>query len=102
MTLSTPPDGHDLSPSEVDLSTIFIGREQQLDLFHLYIDRWRKIISASTDVQITATPSPNNKIKSLVILLYGRGGFGKSTLLQRYHEIALTHDQKFIVSKIVD
>jgi len=102
MTLSTSPDDHDLSPSEVDLSTIFIGREQQLDWFHFSIDRWRKIISASTDVQITTTPSPTNKIKGLVILLYGRGGFGKSTLLQRYHEIALTHDQKFIVSKIVD
>src|SRR2546421_477380 len=74
-------DGH-FSP-DFDLGQIFIGREQQLDLFDLYLNRWKRLMAAtpvSGDL-VTIAPNPNNKIQGLVVLLYGRGGFGKSTLL---------------------
>ena len=37
--ISYEDDGH-LSP-DLDLSQIFIGRDQQLDLFDLYLNRWK-------------------------------------------------------------
>jgi len=66
-----------------DLGRIFIGREQQLDLFKIYLDRWQqRMFNADPDEGIVTTaPSPYNKIEGLVVQLYGRGGFGKSTLL---------------------
>ncbi len=79
--------------------------EQQLDLFQLYLDRWKRLMATpavATSTQVTTAPSPNDKIQGLVVLLYGRGGFGKSTLLKRYREIALEPDRKFTVSRIVD
>src|SRR6266702_554184 len=51
---------------------------------------------------VTTAPNPNNNIQGLVVLLYGRGGFGKSTLLKRYREMALEQDWRLAVSKIVD
>ena len=88
-----------------DLSQIFIGREPQLDLFDLFLTRWKRLIaSAQTapDIRVTAAPSPNNKISGLVVQLYGRGGFGKSTLLKHFYEIAREPDRHLTVSKIVD
>src|SRR5207245_803860 len=103
MTSHTPPeDGRSLG---FDLSNIFIGREHQIDLFHLYLDRWPKLMktdSSNADTQATAVPSPNNKIQGLVVLLYGRGGFGKSTLLNHYYAIAGEPERHLVVSKIVD
>ncbi len=89
---------------DFDLSQIFIGREQQLDLFDLYLNRWKKLMVATSvsGEPLTIAPNPNNKIQGLVVLLYGRGGFGKSTLLKRYHEMALEQDWHSKVSKIVD
>ena len=51
---------------------------------------------------ITIAPSPNNKLQGFVALLYGRGGFGKSSLLKRYREHALAATPKIVVSEIVD
>src|SRR6266487_3611840 len=105
MTSHTPPEDSRLPSLGFDLSSIFIGREQQLDLFHLYLDRWQKLMKSTlsnTDTLMTAAPSPNNKIQGLVVLLYGRGGFGKSTLLNRYDAIAREPERHLIVSKTVD
>ena len=87
-----------------DLSYIFIGRQQQLDLFEIYLNRWKKLIldTKPNERLVAAAPSPNNKIQGLVVLLYGRGGFGKSTLLKHYHDMALELDRNLTVSKIVD
>ncbi len=94
-----------------DLSYVFIGREQQLDLFKIYLDRWQQhmFAAAPDDSIVTTAPSPNNKIQGLVVLLYGRGGFGKSTLLRRYCGTVLAEKQKLLpgqsavtVSSIVD
>src|SRR6266567_1833260 len=87
-----------------DLITIFIGREQQLDLFKLYLDRWKQLMANASPIEpsVTTSPSPNNKIQGLIVLLYGRGGFGKSTLLKHYRDIVLADNQKFIVGEIVD
>jgi hypothetical protein len=87
-----------------DLSDIFIGREQHLDLFELYLNRWKTLMfnSVLDDALITTPPSPYNKIQSLVVLLYGCGGFGKSTLLRRYHDISLQENRNFAVGNIVD
>src|SRR6266516_7677731 len=85
-----------------DLSQIFIGREQQLDLFQIYLNRWKqRMFNAEPDCDlIVAAPSPDNKIQGLVILLYGRGGFGKSTLLRRYRKITLEENENPLLSKI--
>jgi len=91
-----------------DLGKIFIGREQQIDFFEIYFNRWRDLVfEAETDDTLTTPPSPNNKIQGLVVLLYGRGGFGKSTLLKRYRAIGQdtsqgTRSDKVITSEIVD
>ena len=34
-----------------DLSQIFIGRQQQLDLFEIYLHRWKQFILAATSDQ---------------------------------------------------
>src|SRR6266702_3187554 len=105
MTSPTLSTDNNPFPTNFDLSQIFIGREQQLDLFQLYLDRWKRLMATpavATSTQVTTAPSPNDKIQGLVVLLYGRGGFGKSTLLKRYREIALEPDRKFTVSRIVD
>src|ERR1700694_676750 len=87
-----------------DLNNIFIGREQQLDHFKLYLDHWKQLMANAFPVEppVTTSPSPNNKIQGLIVLLYGRGGFGKSTLLKHYYDIVLADNQKFIVGEIVD
>jgi energy-coupling factor transporter ATP-binding protein EcfA2 len=102
MTQFVPSGDSNLLPADFDLGLIFIGREQQLDLFHIYLERWQHEMLMAPDIQVTAAPSPSNKLQGLVVLLYGRGGFGKSTLLNHYQEIALQDSQKFIVSGIVD
>src|SRR5438067_282310 len=87
-----------------DLSQIFIGRQQQLDFFEIYLNRWKKLIRNTNEesTRLTAAPSPYNKIPGLVVLLYGRGGFGKTTLLRRYRAIALQDKYKLSVSNVVD
>src|ERR1700694_3833675 len=105
MVSGSPIDENRLPILDFDLSTIFIGREQQLDLFQMYLDRWKRLMPAlptNTDIQITSAPSPNNKIQGLVVLLYGRGGFGKSTLLKHYRDAALEPGRNLAVSKVVD
>jgi hypothetical protein len=47
-------------------------------------------------------PAPSNQIKSLVVMLYGRGGFGKSALLERFHTAARRSLPHLAVSEIVD
>ena len=82
-----------------DLSQIFIGREQQLDLFAIYLARWKNLLfDADPDLDPRAMfpPSPNNKLQGLIVLLYGRGGFGKSTLLRRYRNRVLEENQNLI------
>lgn len=87
-----------------DLSQIFIAREQPVDLFKIYLTRWKQLMFEARldDTVVTTAPSPNNRIPGIVVLLYGRGGFGKSTLLRHYHEIAVRPARNLIVSKIID
>src|SRR5437016_13327043 len=94
----------DQSGDAFDPSQIFIGREQQMDLFDLYLNRWKSLMVAAPlpSNPLTIAPNPNNKIQGLVVLLYRRGGFGKSTLLKRYYEMALEQDWRLEASKIVD
>src|SRR5258708_2194228 len=100
-----------LSDSEAhffDFSGIFIAREQQLDQFRWYLTRWKDLMATgsatfpSVDTQLTTAPSPNTPIQGFIVLLYGRGGFGKSTLLNYYHDIARQHDRHLTVSEIID
>jgi tetratricopeptide (TPR) repeat protein len=88
-----------------DLSQIFIGRQQQLDFFDIYLSRWQQLLfdsEADDDTLVTEPPSANNKLQGLVVLLYGRGGFGKSTLLRRYRDIALQEHRHLAVSQVID
>ena len=89
----------------LDFSSIFIAREQQLDLFDVYLSRWKRLMEAAssqTDSQVTVAPSPNNPMQGLLVLLYGRGGFGKSTLLKHYRRIAQEPGRHLVVSEIID
>lgn len=88
-------------PANFDWNQIFIGRDQQLEFFRIYLDRWLRQAKVSS-TQLTTAPSPNNKIPGLVVLLHGRGGFGKTTLLTRYHEIALEFGLVLHVSNSID
>ncbi len=97
-----PSEDSNLLPADLDLGQIFIGREQQLDLFQMFLGRWKTHMPTAPEVLMTTAPSPNNKIQGLMVLLYGRGGFGKSTLLKHYRDIVLADSQKFIAGEIVD
>ncbi|MBA2393531.1 MAG: ATP-binding protein [Ktedonobacteraceae bacterium] len=88
--------------NQFDLGNIFIGREQQIDLFHIYLERWKKVMLMTPESPVVTAPSPNEKLQGLVVLLYGRGGFGKSTLLKHYAQIAREQERYITVSKIVD
>lgn len=101
MDSHTPPDGNPPFPDEVDLSEIFIGREQQLDQFRFYLERWQRLIASAPISDPKAPPSPNDKIAGFVVL-HGRGGFGKSTLLKRYREIALEYSSEIQVGDLID
>ncbi|GHO78458.1 hypothetical protein KSD_62290 [Ktedonobacter sp. SOSP1-85] len=73
-----------------DFNQIFIGREQQMAEFCRLLREWKYML-AQEEADAPGTPefpSPRNKLPGLVVLLYGRGGFGKSTLLNRYYGIA--------------
>jgi tetratricopeptide (TPR) repeat protein len=104
MTRQTPnlPTGQ--SDEGFDLSQIFIGRQQQLDLFEIYLKRWKKLILdfISDETPVKTAPAPDNKIQGLVVLLFGRGGFGKSTLLKHYRDMVLHDGWNLATSKIVD
>lgn len=67
---------------------IFIGRDQQIDLFEIYLKRWQQLMAEEAESQVKTAPSPDTPLEGLIALLYGRGGFGKTTLLHRYYEIA--------------
>ncbi len=88
--------------NDIDLSDIFIGREQQIDQFRFYLERWQRFSINASIPDLKAAPSPNEKIEGLVILLHGRGGFGKTTLLKRYCEIALEYSSEIQVSGLID
>jgi hypothetical protein len=90
-------------PEDLDLNEIFIGRERQLNDFRAYLEKWLRSVSISSSAPLTMPPSPNNnRIQGLFILLHGRGGFGKSTLLQHYRQIALEYKQELQIAEIVD
>src|SRR5712691_9557601 len=92
-----------LNDEGFDLTDIFIGRDQQLDLFEMYFHRWKGLIAKETamdNTPITTAPSPDNKIQGLVVLLYGHGGFGKSTLLRHYRDFVLKENHARLSSYV--
>jgi len=100
MQHDTPHTNHNYET--FDLNQIFIGREPQLDLFEIYLHRWKeRIFNTKPDAPfITSAPSPDKKIQGLVILLHGRGGYGKSALLRRYRDKILKENQRSGASSI--
>ncbi|GCE24938.1 hypothetical protein KDA_04220 [Dictyobacter alpinus] len=91
-----------VSPEDLDLNEIFIGRERQVNDFIAYLENWQQQIQSTGSSSLTMPPSPNNRIAGFFVLLHGRGGFGKSTLLNHYHDIALEHKNELLVSEILD
>jgi tetratricopeptide (TPR) repeat protein len=100
--------GHDfLTP--FDLKRIFIGRKRELAAFERALQDWRDLMTQTGREQppVTAEPSPQEQIQGFVALLYGHGGFGKSTLLRRYRASAEGQNQRLntiqiTLSKIID
>ncbi len=86
----------------IDLNQIFIARDAQLRIFNEHLDRWLQHLTETVSHDRHEIPSPNNKIQGLVALLYGHGGFGKSTLLKRYHKMASEHSHYFKASNVID
>ena len=102
MTTSSQPDDDGILPTDIDPDQIFIAREWQIDLFEIYLGRWLKDVSLPMQgEQVVAPPSPDKRLQNLLVLLYGRGGFGKSTLLKRYHKLVKGY-QNLLVSDIVN
>ena len=102
MVLQMHPGDNGLPFDDFDLNQIYIPREQQEDLFELNLNRWKhRIFDAESDGSLDSAPSPNNKIQGLVVLLYGRGGFGKSTLLRRYRNKILQENHNLLLSKVL-
>ena len=99
---ATEVEDQNTPPVDVDLSQIFIGREQQLDQFRYYLERWMKLAAASSATPLAIVPSLNDKIQGMVVLVHGRGGFGKTMLLKHYYDMALEYEQVLGVGKIVD
>src|SRR5712692_516787 len=102
MNLYSSSEESPLLPSEIDLNDIFIGREDQLYQFCGHLDRWHRLATTTSIPEVKAPPSPSNKIQAFVILMYGRGGFGKSTLLKNYRKIALEYPLEIHVSDLID
>lgn len=90
MALSDPP---------VNLDTIFIARDSQLLLFHEFLRTWRRLLSQD---EMTYPDLDVPPIQSPVVLIYGENGFGKSTLLQHYHQLAQEADFLLQVGQITD
>ncbi|HYT35063.1 MAG TPA: hypothetical protein VEL69_08510, partial [Ktedonobacteraceae bacterium] len=86
----------------IDLSDIFISREQQLAQFRTILQAWKETIVSETPQTPNDPPSLRNKIRGLVVLIYGRGGFGKTTLLDRYHQLASKQAVWVQKSRIID
>jgi tetratricopeptide (TPR) repeat protein len=91
------PDEH------FDFNQIFIGREQQLAEFERILREWKHALPQNLleDTPLPDMPSPQNRLPGLVVLLYGRGGFGKSTLLRHFHEIATRQNDQSFSGKVV-
>ncbi|EFH83709.1 hypothetical protein [Ktedonobacter racemifer] len=89
MAHSPQPDAQG-AQEPFDFNQIFIGREQQMAEFGRLLREWKYTL-AQEELDAPGAPelpSPRNKLPGLVVMLYGRGGFGKSTLLNRYYGIA--------------
>ena len=73
-----PPEAAQNNPEYFDLSQIFVGREEQLEQFEIRLERWQQQLQGleAHNTWLIAPPSPNNRIQGLVVMLYGRGGFG--------------------------
>jgi tetratricopeptide (TPR) repeat protein len=106
MAFPTPTDDSLRLPSDDRASNaIFIGRTDEINRFQSYLDQWKThIVTASfaANPQENALPGRDNKIQGLVVLLYGRGGFGKSTLLKHYCEIATQPSRNLTACTIID
>lgn len=86
----------------IDLSSIFIARDRQIGWFKSTLQEWlTHKANESRTITFLDEPSPNNHLPNLIVMLYGKGGFGKTTLLNKYHKTSLEHTQ-LLISKIID
>lgn len=89
-------------PEDMDLNAIFIGRERQLNDFRVYLGNWKRSLETSSTPPLNMPPTPVHKIPGFFVLLHGRGGIGKSMLLNHYHTIALEETNTLLVGNIID
>ena len=63
-----------LSDDAYDLGRIFIGHQHQLDLFNIYLTRWRQLLlhaDSDLDPPIKTAPSSNHKTNEwLLVILF--------------------------------
>lgn len=77
---------------QIDLDQIFIGRQNEMLAFPEYVDRWLATETSDYASGTVLQPSPQDRIQALIVLIHGRGGFGKSTLLRKYRKTASEFD----------
>ncbi len=58
MAHQTPNFPTGQSDEGFDLSQIFIGRQQQLDLFEIYLKRWKQLVLDFISVETPAKTAP--------------------------------------------
>jgi tetratricopeptide (TPR) repeat protein len=85
-----------------DLTSIFIARERQIESFNQLLNHWCKYWKKTGEYELKATPSLRDKLPGLFVIIYGRGGYGKSTLLNHLYSEANDYKGKIKLSKILD
>ncbi len=80
---------HTTSSSSLPPDKIFIGRVQEMVQFDHVLKRWIFDVALDSSERLDEVPSPYRRIPGLVVLLFGRGGIGKSTLLRRFRQMTL-------------
>jgi tetratricopeptide (TPR) repeat protein len=103
--ISVVEEDNDTPAPNLNLPDIFVAREEQMESFQRLLLRWAEIYEeqkASSKPSEVFKPNLTQNLECPVVLIYGRGGYGKSTLLGEWHnEIKEFRDGFFRVSKII-
>ncbi|MBV9707585.1 MAG: hypothetical protein JO125_09280, partial [Chloroflexi bacterium] len=88
---------HTESASSLPPDKIFIGRIQEMELFRKLLSQWQSDLSSGNSEALNGPPSPHQRIPGFAVFLFGQGGIGKTTLLQRFHQMALAQLPRYTI-----
>lgn len=93
---------HSSYATAIDTSTIFIARDKHIDSFYALMETWQSLDLSTMRTSVGEEPSPNNKLLGPVVIVFGQGGLGKSTLLRHYYTLASKPVYRIKASSIID